>query len=140
MITTVGHLSLSTLRAALRDLKQHCRAHHGALGFSAPTLALSADGLAIVITVTAVAIGSHWRPTVEVPRAPGALRLRFSERRTLQRLAMRQIGPSSRMSCHEWTRTQALARLDLATIARGDGWVAEITEVGLIAMRRGWIA
>ena len=140
MITTVGHLSLSTLRAALRDLKQHCRAQHGALGFSAPTLAVSADNLVIVITVTAVAIGSHWRPTVEVPMAPGALRLRFSERRTLQRLARREIGRSSRMSCEEWTRTQAMARLDLVTIARNDGWASEINEAGLIAMRRGWIA
>lgn len=43
LITTVGHLSLSTLPAALRDLKQHCRAQHGAHGFRAPTLALSAD-------------------------------------------------------------------------------------------------
>ena len=132
-------IPLSVFRAAWRDLKRELRRQHGAVGVTRPTLSRSPEGDAVVIETWAVTVGLDWVARIQVPLGWGALRLGPPLLRTLQRLARREIGRSSAMTCDEWTHVQDAARLGLATIARDHGWLAAITPAGEEAIRRGWI-
>ncbi|HEX8570761.1 MAG TPA: hypothetical protein VF699_12695 [Caulobacteraceae bacterium] len=130
---------LSAVRAAWRELRETLRREHRALGFTAPRLGRSEDGLAVVVEARAVGVGADWIVRVEVPLNEGALRLWAPLLRVLERLARAEIRRSAVMTCEEWTEVQGAARLGLAIIRRGDGWEAEITAAGAEALRRGWI-
>ena len=132
-------IPLSAVRDAWRELKRELRREHRAIGFTAPRLRRSHDGLAVVLEARAVGVGADWIARVEVPLEQAALRLRTPQLRVLERLARGEIRRSAVMTCEEWTEVQGGARLGLIAISRGDGWEAEITAAGAEALRRGWI-